>query len=60
MKEFKDSAMQFFTILEELKKKRDLNIQAMVLEYKFDTDDCDLFFVTDDDKVINLKKRKCR
>jgi len=60
LKEFKDSAMQFFTILEKLKKKRNLNIKAMVLEYKLDTNDCDLFFVTDDDKVINLKKRKCK
>ena len=58
MKDFKESTMLLFEILDKLKREGGLNIQGMVLEYKFVTDDCNLFCVIDDDKVINLKKRK--
>ena len=58
MQRFKESAMQFFTLIEELKTRGDIKVEAAVLEYVFDTDDCDLYFIMPDKRVINLTKNK--
>ena len=58
MQRFKESAMQFFTIIEKLKSRGDIKVEAVTLEYVFETDDCDLYFVLPDKKVINFTKNK--
>ena len=42
------------------KVEGDVKVEAMVLEHNFRTDDCDLYFVCENKKVINFKKNKKR